>query len=105
MYAIIRSGGRQFKVSKGEIVKLPSLQGDVGTDYEFGEILHVAGDDKQFAGSPTVANALVKAKIVRHGRDRKVLVYKYKRRKGYEKKRGHRQGFTEVRIEDIVTGA
>ena len=105
MYAVIRSGGTPFKVAQGEVVKLPSIEGEVGGNIEFGEVLHLADGEAQKVGSPTVANAKVIGKIVRHGRDRKILVYKFKRRKGYEKRRGHRQGFTEVRIEQIVAGA
>ena len=101
MYAIIRSGGRQFRVSQGDTVRLPLLKGDVGSETELGDVLFVGGEDKQHLGTPTVANAKVRAKILRHDRDRKILVYTYKRRKGYEKRRGHRQDFTEVRIEGI----
>ncbi len=105
MYAVIRACGKQYKVAQGEVVKLPSMDGEVGGNIEFGEVLHLADGETQTLGSPTVANAKVMGEIVRHGRDRKILVYKYKRRKGYEKRRGHRQGFTEVRIMEIVAGA
>jgi len=103
MYAVIRQAGKQFKVSKGSVLRLPTLEGEIGSQVEFGEILHLGGDEPK-AGSPLVANAKVKAKILRHGRGQKILVYKFKRRKGYEKMRGHRQGFTEVKIEDILAG-
>lgn len=103
MYAVIKTAGKQFKVSEGQIVRLPSLQGEVGSSVEFGEVLHLGGDNP-VAGEPTVANASVTGKVLRHGRDRKVIVYKFKRRQGYEKKRGHRQGFTEVQIESISQG-
>lgn len=100
MYAVIRAAGKQFKVLKGQIVKFPSLTGEVGSQIEFGEVLHLGGDDAKI-GTPLVEGAKVTGKIVRHARDRKIIVYKFKRRKGYEKKRGHRTGFTEVRIENI----
>ena len=103
MYAVIRQSGKQFKVAKGAILRLPTMAGDVGSQVEFGEVLHLGGDETK-AGSPLVNNAKVKAKILRHGRGQKILVYKFKRRKGYEKMRGHRQGFTEVKIEDIIAG-
>jgi len=103
MYAVIRQSGKQFKVAKGAILRLPTMAGDVGSQVEFGEVLHLGGDEPK-AGSPLVNNAKVKAKILRHGRGQKILVYKFKRRKGYEKMRGHRQGFTEVKIEDIIAG-
>lgn len=103
MYAVIKTAGKQFKVSEGQLLRLPTLQGEVGSNVEFGEVLHLGGDNPVI-GSPVVENATVSAKIVRHGRDRKILVYKFRRRKGYEKMRGHRQGFTEVRIETISQG-
>jgi len=103
MYAVIKTAGKQYKVSEGQVLRLPTLQGEVGSSVEFGEVLHLGGDNPVL-GEPTVANASVSAKIMRHGRDRKILVYKFRRRKGYEKMRGHRQGFTEVRIESISQG-
>ncbi len=105
MYAVIRTAGKQFKVTQGQLLKLPTMDGEVGGSVEFGEVLHLADGDTQQLGSPMVANAKVVAKIVRHGRDRKIIVYKFKRRQGYEKRRGHRQGYTEVRIETIVSGS
>lgn len=103
MYAVIKAVGKQFKVSEGQLLRLPLLDGEVGSSVEFGEVLHLGGDSP-VVGSPTVANASVSAKIIRHGRERKILVYKFRRRKGYEKMRGHRTHFTEVRIESIAQG-
>jgi large subunit ribosomal protein L21 len=103
MYAVIKTAGKQYKVSEGQVLRLPTMQGEVGTNVQFGEVLHLGGDNPVL-GSPVVENASVSAKIIRHGRDRKILVYKFRRRKGYEKMRGHRQGFTEVRIESISQG-
>ena len=103
MYAVIKTAGKQFKVSEGQVLRLPTLQGEVGSNVEFSEVLHLGGDNP-VVGSPTVEKASVSAKVIRHGRDRKVIVYKFKRRQGYEKTRGHRQGFTEVRIESISQG-
>lgn len=103
MYAVIKAAGKQFKVSEGQVLRLPLLDGEVGSKVEFGEVLHLGGDNPVL-GSPTVAKASVSAKIMRHGRERKILVYKFRRRKGYEKMRGHRQDFTEVRIETISQG-
>ncbi len=103
MYAVIKTAGKQFKVSEGQILRLPTLQGEVGSNVEFGEVLHLGGDNP-VAGSPRVDKASVSAKVIRHGRERKIIVYKFKRRQGYEKTRGHRQGFTEVRIESISQG-
>lgn len=100
MYAIIKTAGKQYKVSEGQVLRLPLMDGEVGAGIEFGEVLHLGGDNP-VVGSPLVDKASVSAKIMRHGRDRKILVYKFKRRKGYEKMRGHRQHFTDVRIESI----
>lgn len=103
MYAVIKAAGKQYKVTEGQLLRLPTLKGDVGSNVEFGEILHIGGDNPVI-GDPLVANASVSGKILRHGRDKKILVYKFRRRKGYEKMQGHRQGFTEVRIESISQG-
>lgn len=103
MYAVIKAAGKQYKVSEGEILRLPIHQGEVGSTVEFGEVLHLGGDNP-VVGSPLVSDAKVAGKILRQGRDKKIIVYKFKRRKGYEKRRGHRQDFTEVRIESISQG-
>lgn len=103
MYAVIRTGGKQYKVAPGQIVRLHNLEGEVGSNVEFNEVLTLGGDQPKM-GAPLVADAKVTAKILRHGRDKKILVYKFKRRKGYEKMRGHRQGYTEVQIGDISGG-
>jgi len=103
MYAVIKAAGKQYKVSEGQVLRLPLLQGEDGTTVEFGEVLHIGGDNPQ-VGAPFVSNAKVSGKILRSGRDKKILVYKFKRRKGYEKLRGHRQDFTEIRIESITQG-
>ena len=103
MYAVIKTAGKQYKVTEGQVLRLPLVDGEVGANINFDEVLHLGGDTPVL-GSPIVPKASVSAKIVRHGRDRKILVYKFRRRKGYEKMRGHRQGFTEVRIENISQG-
>ena len=105
MYAVIRSGGKQYRVTSGDVIRVALIEGNAGDDIEIGDVLHVADGDKQIMGSPTVKNAKVIATIVRHARDKKIEVYTYKRRKGYEKRRGHRQDFTEVKIGEIVAGA
>lgn len=103
MYAVIRAAGKQFKVAQGDVIRLPLMAGEVGESIEFGDVLHIGGDSPKL-GSPLVADAKVTAKVLRHARDKKIIVYKFKRRQGYEKRRGHRQDFTEVRIEDIAGG-
>lgn len=102
-YAIIRSGGKQFRVSPGDIVRVPSLGGDKneGDSVEFNEVLVAGGEGQLRIGAPTVPGSVVTGTVVRNGRGPKIIVFKFKRRKGYKKKKGHRQGFTAVRIEAI----
>ncbi len=102
MDAILRFGSTQYKVAPGQTVKLPLLDAEVGSQVELDDVLQVCKDGSEpIIGRPRVEGAKVVAKVLRHGKDRKILVYTYKRRKGYEKRRGHRQQFTEVLIEDI----
>ena len=103
-YAIIRTGGKQFRVEPGRTYKIPSLVGDAGTDIEFNDVL-LGNDGKNVkTGVPSLSGAKVTGQIVSHGRGEKIIVFKQKRRKNYARKRGHRQGFTEVRINDISLG-
>jgi large subunit ribosomal protein L21 len=100
MYAIIATGGKQYKVAEGDIIKVEKL-GVEGTTFTFDQVLAVNKDDKLVVGSPTVANATVAATIVEDGKNKKVIVYRYKRKSGYHKKNGHRQPYTKVKIEKI----
>ena len=102
-YAIIRTGGKQYRVSPGDVVRVPSLAGkNAGDTIEFDEIL-VSGDDEGLRiGTPVVEGIRVTATIVRNGRAPKIIVYKYKRRKQYKRTHGHRQGFTEVKIDSVA---
>ncbi len=100
-YAIIRTGGKQYRVQPGQTIKIPSLAADAGASVEFNDVLMGADGDNVQLGVPTLSSAKVTAEIVRHGRGEKIVVFKFKRRKGYSKKQGHRQGFTEVRINEI----
>ena len=103
-YAIIRTGGKQFRVEPGRTYKIPSLVGDAGTAIEFNDVL-LGNDGKDVkTGVPSLRGAKVTGEIVAHGRGEKIVVFKQKRRKNYARKRGHRQGFTEVRINDISLG-
>jgi large subunit ribosomal protein L21 len=104
MYAIIRSGDKQFRVEPGRTIRVPSLDAEVGATITFGEVLLAGGDDGVQVGAPVVADAAVTGEVVAHGRDRKVIAFKWKRRKNYRRKKGHRQGFTEVRIGEIRLG-
>jgi large subunit ribosomal protein L21 len=101
MYAVIQTGGKQYKVKPGEEVRVEKMDGKVGDEVYFDDVLLVSKEDKVTVGSPVLENARVVAKITRHGRGPKIVVFKYKRRKGYRKKQGHRQDFTGVKITEI----
>ncbi len=100
MYAIIATGGKQYKVSEGDIITIEKLGVEAGEKVTFDQVLVVGGDDLK-VGAPTVDGASVEASVVKEGRGKKVIVYKYKRKTGYHKKNGHRQSFTQVKIEKI----
>ena len=101
MYAIINISGKQYKASEGEQVRVPKQSGDEGSTLTFNEVLLFSDGKNTEVGTPTVSGASVTATIIDHGRDRKILVYKKKRRKGYQRKNGHRQWFTELEIKKI----
>ena len=103
-YAIIRTGGKQYRVEPGKTIRIPSLLGDAGTAVEFNDVLLSADGENVQLGVPTLSGAKVTAEIVKQGRGEKIVVFKFKRRKNYARKQGHRQGFTEVRIKDITVG-
>jgi large subunit ribosomal protein L21 len=100
MYAVIKTGGKQYKVSEGEFLKVEKLDGNIGDSIEFVEVLMVGGE-KVAIGAPLVAGATVTARIAAQGKDKKVLVFKSKRRKDSRKLRGHRQERTVLKIEKI----
>lgn len=104
MYAVIKTGGKQYRVSKGDVVKLERLQGDAGTAISFDQVLLIGTEDETKVGTPVVAGATVNGTIMEQGRDRKVIVFKFRKRKNYKRKNGHRQYFTRVRIDDIAAG-
>jgi len=101
MYAIIKAGGKQYRVKAGEQIRVEALPGEVGASVSFGEVLAVGAGDSVKLGAPLVSGASVKATIVSHGRGEKVKIFKLRRRKHYQKTQGHRQSYTEVRIDDI----
>ncbi len=100
MYAVIATGGKQYKVSEGDVIKVEKLGVAAGETVTFDQVLLVGGDDTKI-GTPTVAGASVTASVIEEGKDKKVVVYKYKRKTGYHKKNGHRQLFTKVKISKI----
>jgi large subunit ribosomal protein L21 len=102
-YAIIRTGGKQFRVSPGDVVRVPTLADkNEGDKVEFDEVL-VSGDgDGVRIGAPTIADARVTATVLKQGRGPKIIVFKFKRRKHYKRTKGHRQGFTAIKIETIA---
>ena len=99
MYAIIATGGKQYKVSEGDIIKVEKLDAEAGATVTFDQVVDVSDKELKVAGD--VANASVTATVMEQGRYRKVIVYKYKRKTGYHKKNGHRQAYTQVKIEKI----
>ena len=105
MYAVIKSGGKQHKVSEGEEILLEKLSLDEGEVIEFSEVLAVNKDGNLNLGKPLLEGAVVKAKVISHLKTKKITVIKMKRRKDYRKKQGHRQNLTKVKIESISYGA
>jgi len=103
MYAIIETGGKQYRVETGSLLQVASLEGAVGATVELDQVRLVHGESGVVIGQPLVQGAKVTAEIVRHGRTRSITVFKKKRRKGYRRTRGHRQGFTSLRVTGIAT--
>ena len=104
MYAIIKSGGKQYRVQAGEQLRVEALAADVGSAVSFEEVLLVGTGDGVKVGAPFVDGAKVKATVVSHGRGDKIKIFKMRRRKHYQRTQGHRQSYTELRIDDIVQG-
>jgi len=102
VYAIIENGGKQFKVSPGDVVKLEIYQSKEGSKIDPGQILFLFNDSEYFAGTKVPSSARVEATIMEKGKDKKVLVFKKKRRKQYRRTRGHRQQFMRVKIDSIL---
>ena len=105
MYAVIRSGGKQYKVEPGELVKLEKIEAEVGSAIELGEVLLIGEDDRVVVGNPLVKNARVMGEVESQGRGKKIIVFKHRKRKGFHQKQGHRQSYTGVRIKQIMTDA
>ncbi|WP_027724705.1 50S ribosomal protein L21 [Tuberibacillus calidus] len=101
MYAIIETGGKQLKVEEGQTIYVEKLNAEAGETVTFDKVLFVGGTDDVKIGSPLVDGASVTAKVVEHGRGKKIIVFKLKKRKNYRRKQGHRQPFTKVTVEKI----
>lgn len=101
MYAVIKTGGKQYRITKGDEVKFEKLEGEVGDAITFDRVLLTSDGETVRLGNPCLENSKVIGRILGRGKNRKVLVFKYRRRKGYRKTRGHRQQYTLVKIENI----
>jgi len=101
MYAIVETGGKQYKVSQGDIIVVEKLDGEVGSDIVLDKVLLVQNEGQVQVGSPYLQGAKVVAKVVEHGRGEKIIVFKYKPKKNYHKKQGHRQPYTKLTVESI----
>ena len=102
MYAVIKTGGKQYKVAPGETLKVESLDAEVGKTVSFDDVLMIANGDQLKVGSPKVDGGAVKAEVLAHGRGEKIRIVKHRRRKHYHKEQGHRQNFTQVKITEIL---
>ena len=101
MYAVIKTGGKQYRVAPGDTIHVDRLTGDVGSLIELDDVLAVSGADKMVVGQPKVEGASVVGEILAHDRGKKILIFKSKKRKTYRKRQGHRQDLTELRIKEI----
>ena len=102
MYAVIKTGGKQYRVTPGLRLKVEKLVGDVGSDVTIDQVLVMADGENVTIGAPLIAGASVTAKVLSHGRGDKVMIFKFRRRKHYRKTQGHRQSFTEIQIGEIL---
>ncbi|MGB0955038.1 MAG: 50S ribosomal protein L21 [Panacagrimonas sp.] len=102
MYAVIKTGGKQYKVASGDTLKIETLQAEVGAEVSFDQVLMLGEGEAVKVGSPLVEGGLVKAEVLAHGRGDKIRIVKHRRRKHYHREQGHRQNFTQVKITDIA---
>ncbi len=101
MYAVIRTGGKQYKVQEGEVLRVEKLEGSEGEEIEFKDVLMYSDGENVTLGEPAIDAAVVKGHIVDQGKGKKIIVFKFKRRKGYRRFKGHRQHYTAVKIDSI----
>lgn len=101
MYAIIETGGKQYRVQEGDVLFIEKLAAEAGESVVFDKVLAISDEDQLTVGSPAVEGASVNAKVLGQGKDKKIIIFKYKSKKGYRRKQGHRQPYTKVQIEKI----
>lgn len=104
MYAVIKTGGKQYRVAEGDVLRVEKLEAEAGAAVAFDQVLMIADGDDVKLGSPLLGGGKVSAEVVAHGRNRKIEVIKFKRRKNYHRKHGHRQHYTEIKITGIQAG-
>ena len=102
MYAVITTGGKQYKVAPGDVVKVETFGAKKGDTIEIKDVFMIADGDKVTVGKPMLANAKVTAEVMGDGRGEKLLIFKHRRRKGFRKTNGHRQNFTEIKVKEII---
>lgn len=102
MYAIIKTGGKQSPVKEGDVLRIEKIGAEPGAKITLNEVLFYRDEQKSLVGNPVLQNVKVEATVLRHGKDRKIRIFKYKRRKRYERRKGHRQQFTEIKIDKII---
>ena len=102
MYAVIETGGKQYKVQEGDILYIEKLSAEADSSYTFDKVLALSNDAGLKVGAPTVEGAKVEAKVVKNGKSQKIVVFKFKAKKNYRRRQGHRQPYTKVQIEKIV---
>jgi len=102
MYAVIESGGKQYRVTPGQTIEVDTISGDIGSDVEFDRILAISNDANELVLGDALKSARVRAKIAAHGRGDKVIVFKFKRKKQYKRTIGHRQNYTRVEVQEIL---
>jgi large subunit ribosomal protein L21 len=103
MYAVIETGGKQYRVAPGETIEVETIAGEVGADVEFDRVLAISNDSNELVVGDALKTARVRARIAAQGRGDKVLVFKFKRKKQYKRTIGHRQNFTQVQVQEILT--
>ena len=101
MYAVIKTGGKQYRVEEGDVLKIEQLPDEVGQEIRFADVLMVADGDQVSCGTPILADVVVKAEVLEHGRHKKIRIIKFRRRKHYMRRMGHRQNYTQVKITAI----